>query len=204
MRHQISTLEEEVVNVTRRENRLKEEMAENAVHLKIMEATVKECEATVEQLEVRVLHEQAVSGNKSALGRKLEKVIDSQLATLNDNVKSLENSQLTLEEMKRNEQHLETSLLKMKKDCEASELKSMFAAEEAKEIVVRMEEEHLAKLEESRSMCKKNLSAERTLSSIQEKTHLDLLRQAEEKIGMQEKQHNLMVKKLNFDIKERD
>ena len=186
------------MNVTRREDRLKEEMAENVMNLKIVQGTMEECQATVEQLEVRVVHEQAVSGNKSALGRKLEKVINSQLATLSDNVKSLENSQLTLEEMKRNEEHLEQSLLQMKKNCEASELKAMFAADEAKEIVVRMQEEHLAELEQSRSMCEKNISTERSLSAIQERTHLDMLRQAEEKSGMQEKQHELRVKKLLF------
>ncbi len=197
-------LEEELVNATRRETGLKKKMDEDAVHLKSMEATVKECEVTIGHLEVRVLHEQAVSGNKSALGRKLEKVIDNQLVTLQDNVKSLENSQLTLEELRKNENHLQTSLMKMKKDCEETELKSMVAVEETKELIVRMEEEHLATLEEERNMCNKNLSAERTLSSIQERTNLDLLKQSAEKIRMQEDQNTLLVKKLHFDIKEKD
>ena len=91
MAHRISTLEEANVNATREADRLKEEAAETVTSLKTVQGTMKECQATVDQLKVRVVHEQAVSGNKSALSRKLEKIIGSQLATLSDNVKSMEN-----------------------------------------------------------------------------------------------------------------
>ena len=116
----------------------------------------------------------------------------------------MENSQMTLEEMKKNEEHLEQSLLQMKKSCEESESKAMFAAKEAEEIAVRMQEENLAELEQSRRRCEQNISAERSLAAMQERAHIDVIKQAEAKTEMLEKQHELAMKKMLFDLEQKD